>query len=287
MSNNYKQVKRALWVVLSVNLSIATLKIIIGSIIQSTAMTADGFHSISDGTSKAVGLLCVSLASRPADRDHPYGHKKYEMLAGLAIAGMLLVIAGKIITDGINRFLNPVIPKISIVSLVLVFASLITNVLVCIFEYLRGKKLKSKILISDSRHARSDIFVSLGLLVTLIGLKAGLPPIIDPITSIVVAGFILYAAFEVFRDNIGVLLDKAVIDNEQVKRVVLGFEQVKDIHNIRSRGSDTEVHIDMHIVTSPDMSVQDSHKLAHLIEARIRAEINDNARITAHIEPFE
>ena len=282
----YKKVRQVLWIILFANLGVAALKIIVGNIIKSASMTADGFHSLTDGSSNIVGLIGIRLASKPVDEDHPYGHRKFETLTGLFIAGMLFFIGGKIILDAVGRFSNPVIPIITIDSLIVLLATLCINIFVSVYEYKKGKKLGSRILISDSMHTRSDIYVSIGVLVTLICIKAGLPPIIDPIASLIVAGFIIFAAYEIYRDNCDVLVDKAAVDTEKIKEIALSFEQVKDTHNIRSRGSENDLHIDMHIMTEPHMSVEESHVLIHNIEEQIQKEINKNVQVIVHLEPF-
>lgn len=286
VEDTYKKVRQVLWIILFANLGVAALKIVIGTIIHSASMTADGFHSLTDGSSNIVGLIGIRLASEPVDKNHPYGHRKFERLSGLFISGMLFFIGGKIILDAINRFMNPVIPSITMYSLIVLLATLCINIFVCLYEYKKGKKLGSQILISDSMHTRSDIYVSIGVLVTLICIKIGLPPIIDPIASLIVSGFIIFAAYEIFKDNCDVLVDKVAVDIEKIREIAMSFEQVKDIHNIRSRGSEDDLHIDMHIMTEPDMSVEEAHKLIHNIEEKIRVEINNNAQIIAHIEPF-
>lgn len=268
-------------------MGVAVLKIIIGTIIKSASMTADGFHSMTDGTSNIVGLIGIQLASKQVDEDHPYGHRKFETLAGLFIAGMLLFIGGKIIMDTINRVMNPVIPNIKLISLIVLLVTLWINIFVSVYEYNKGRELRSSILISDSMHTRCDIYVSSGVLVTLICIKIGLPPIIDSIASLIISGFIIHAAYEIFKDNSNVLVDKAVVNTEKIKTIALGFEQVKDTYNIRSRGSENDVHIDMNIMTEPDMSVEESHKLIHSIEDKIREELNENVHVIAHIEPFK
>ena len=282
----YKKVRQVLWIILFANLGVAALKIVLGTIIKSTSMTADGFHSLTDGSSNIVGLIGIRLASKPVDEDHPYGHRKFETLTGLFIAGMLFFIGGKIILDAVSRFSNPVIPIITIDSLIVLLATLCINIFVSVYEYKKGKKLGSGILISDSMHTRSDIYVSIGVLLTLICIKAGLPPIIDPIASLIVAGFIIFAAYEIYRDNCDVLVDKAAVDTEKIKEIALSFEQVKDTHNIRSRGSENDLHIDMHIMTEPHMSVEESHVLIHNIEEQIQKEISKNVQVIVHLEPF-
>jgi cation diffusion facilitator family transporter len=283
---NFKKIKQVLWIIMFANLAVALLKIFIGSAVKSASMTADGFHSLTDGSSNIIGLIGISLAVKPMDKDHPYGHKKFETLAGLFIAGMLLVIGGKIIIDAISRFLNPAALHITFDSLITLLVTLGINIFVCTYEYNKGKKLNSYILLSDSLHTRSDIYVSIGVLVTLICVKLGLPPIIDPIASLIVSIFILHASYEIFKSAGSILVDKAVIDTEKVKDLTLEFEQVKGVHNIRSRGSEDDVYIDMHILTEPNMSVEKSHDLIHAIETKMRNEINDNLQVFVHLEPF-
>lgn len=286
MYHNYKKIKHVLWVILFANLGVAFIKIIIGALIQSASMTADGYHSLTDGSSNIVGLLGIYLASKPMDEKHPYGYGKFEMMAGLFIASMLFLICGKIIVEAINRIINPVRPEVTVISMVSLLLTLVINIFVCVFEYKAGINLNSQILISDSRHTRSDVFVSLGVLVTLISIRLGLPMIIDPIVSFVVVVFIIHAAIEIFKDNSSILLDKAVVDREQVKDIAMEFEQVKDIHNIRSRGCKNDLYIDMHIMTEPELSVEKSHELTHNIEDKIKKSINVNVQLIAHIEPY-
>lgn len=286
MTYNIKKVKLVLLIILFANLIVAILKITIGSIIKSTSMTADGFHSLADGSSNIVGLVGIQLASKPVDKEHPYGHRKFEILAGIFIAGMLFVMSGKIIFDAIYRLINPLVPEITLESLIVLLITLVINIFVSVFEYKKGKKLKSQILISDSMHTRSDIYVSLGVLITLGCIKLGLSTIIDPIVSFVVAGFIIYAAYKILKENGGILLDRVAIDSDIIKEIVLSFDQVKDAHKIRSRGSEIDLHIDMHIMTEPDLSIEQSHELIHNIEEKIRADINKNTQVIAHLEPY-
>jgi cation diffusion facilitator family transporter len=283
---NFRKIKQVLWIILFANLGVAVLKIVIGSIIKSTSMTADGFHSLTDGTSNVIGLIGINFASKPVDEDHPYGHKKFETLAGLFIAGMLLFIGGKIVFSAVARFMNPIAPYVTLESLITLLVTLGVNIFVSTYEYKQGKMLKSHILISDSLHTRSDIYVSIGVILTLICVKLGLPPIIDPIASIVVSGFILHAAYEIFRSTSDVLVDKAAIDTKRVKEICMEFNQVKGVHKIRSRGSENDIYIDMHLLTEPNMSVEQSHELIHIIEKKMQNEIDENIQIISHIEPF-
>ena len=286
MDNNYKKVKQVLWLILFANFGVALLKIIVGTIINSASMTADGFHSVSDGTSNIVGLIGIGLASKPKDKEHPYGHNKFEVICSLFIGAMLLFLGYKIISDAILSFKNPVIPDISIESLIALVITLITNVFVYNYEHKAGEKLNSYILISDSLHTKSDIFVSIGVLATLIGIKLGLPSIIDSIASLVVAGFILHASYEIFKSTIDVLVDKAILDDKEILEAIKDFKEIKCCHDIRSRGSENNIHVDMHILVDPNMTIEDGHKLSHDIEDKIRKITNESTQVIVHIEPY-
>ncbi|MCC0782240.1 cation transporter [Clostridioides sp. ES-S-0108-01] len=284
--DNYKKVKQVLWIILFANFIVALLKIIIGNQIKSYSMTADGFHSLSDGASNVVGLIGIFFASKPKDKNHPYGHKKFEIITSLFISGMLFVIAIKIILSAVLRITNPIVPSITIESLIALVITLFINIFVCMYEYRVGTKLNSYVLISDSLHTRSDIFVSLGVLVTLVGVKLGFPVIIESIVPIIISAFIIYSAYGIFRPSIGILVDRVAVDEDYIKEIVFEFNEVRDVHNIRSRGSKSSIYIDMHVMVDPFISVEQSHDLTHKIEKQIQEEINENAQVIVHIEPF-
>lgn len=284
--NEYKEVKKILWLILFLNLGVAILKIIVGSMISSAAMFADGIHSLSDGSSNVVGLIGIGFASKPIDIDHPYGHNKFETMAGLFISIMLLFVAITIIKGGIEKLMTPVIPDITPLSLAILGLTLGVNLFVATYEFRRGKALNSLILISDSMHTRSDIFVTIGVLTTLIGIKLGLPPIIDPIVSLFVAVVIIKAAYGIFKETNSILTDEAVEDPSRIEEVTRSFEEVLEVHKIRSRGTQNSMYVDMHIKVAPSMSVEDGHKLMHNIDKMIKIEINLNCQTIVHIEPY-
>lgn len=283
---NLKRVRNVLLIILVANVFVAVLKIFIGSLIKSASLSADGFHSLSDGSSNVVGLIGIWYAAKPVDEDHPYGHRKFETLAGIFIGAMLTFVGVNVLIGAFRRFFNPMILYITLESILALIVTLGINIFVSIFEFKEGKRLNSTILVSDSLHTRSDIYVSLGVLITLLCIHFGLPSIIDPIASIVVALFIFHAAFEIFKENSEVLLDKAVVDAERIREIVLKFPQVKDIHEIRSRGRVDEVYIDLHIMVEPNNTIEESHSLMHNIENEMRKEICENTQVIMHVEPY-
>lgn len=284
--NEYKKVKNTLMAILIVNLLVAFLKIIIGNYIGSYSVSADGLHSLSDSASNIIGIIGVMISSKPCDKEHPYGHKKFEVLSSLFIGIMLLFIAGKIIIESILQINTSQSLNLTVESFIVLVITLVINVIVSRYEYKAGKKLNSYILISDSLHTKSDIFISIGVLITLVLIKSGAPIIIDKIVSFAVASFILYAAFKIFKFTIDILVDRAMIEEKELKEAVSDFEEIKEIHNIRSRGSESDIYVDMHIMVEPNMTVEASHKLEHNIERQIQDKINQNIQVIIHMEPY-
>jgi cation diffusion facilitator family transporter len=282
----YKKIRKVLWLILFANLGVAALKIITGNIINSNSLTADGFHSLTDGSSNIVGLIGIHFASKPVDEDHPYGHSKFETLAGFLISVMLFILAARIVLNAVLSLARPAATVVTSESIIAIVSTLAINLFISKYEYLQGKKLNSIILVSDSLHTRSDVFISLGVLFALVFIRLGFPPVIDSIASLAVSGFIIHAACEILKDTCGVLLDKSAIDSDKVKEIIMCFDQVKDVNKIRSRGCSNEVFIDLHILIDPDTSIEESHSLMHEIEKKVCSELCTSLQMSIHIEPF-
>ena len=284
-NNNYKKVKLILLVLLGANLIVAVSKILIGLVINSSSVMADGFHSISDSASNIIGIIGIVLASRPKDSSHPYGHKKFETIASMFIGTMLLFISFSVVKSSIYKLFNPSILEISIESLGIILLTLFINIFVAVYENKQGIKLNSQLLIADSLHTKSDIFVSSGVLITLICIKLGFPPIVDTITSFIVSFFILHASYEIFKDNISPLTDKVILDEEIVIDILEGFDDIKDVHNIRSRGFKDYVFLDMHIKVDSNLNIDEAHNLVHKIENTLISKLGKKIDVIIHVEP--
>lgn len=283
---NCKKVKFVLWIILFANLGVAITKMVVGYLINSISLSTDGIHSLSDGLSNVVGLIGVTIASRPVDKEHPYGHKKSEIIASLFIGCMLLLLGLKTLITGFCRFVNPGEISITLISLISLILTIGINIFVTIYERKKGEEYNSFILISDSIHTKSDILISVGVLISLIGIRMGLPQIIDPIISIIISLFILRASYEIFKESVGILLDKAMIGEEKIIEILNTFSEIKNIHNIRSRGVENDIYVDMHIMIDANTSTEDAHKLSHNIEREIKNNINSNCQVIIHIEPY-
>jgi cation diffusion facilitator family transporter len=282
----FQKIRHVLIYVLILNWGVAAAKLFYGWVIQSASMTADGFHSFSDGASNLIGLLGIWVASRPIDRSHPYGHKKYETLTSIGISALLFLVCLNIVKEGIFRFLHPMIPEVNIKSFLVMGITLAVNIAVMVYETRRGKTLKSDILISDAIHTRADIFTSSSVIVTLIGIQLGYP-ILDPIASLLIASFIGYAAVSILKESSRVLSDGVAIRREEIEALVLSIKGVRECHKIRSRGRPDDIHIDLHVLVAPDMDVHRAHHLSYAIENKIKRDLQGVTDVIVHMEPLE
>lgn len=285
LTAQYKKIRHVLIAVLVLNWAVAFAKIFYGLFIRSSGVTADGFHSLSDGFSNVIGLVGIALAYQPRDGDHPYGHKKYETLFSLAIAAALLFVSFNLLWEGFARLYNPVQPRVDAVSFVVMTATLIINVFVMKYEMKKGAALQSDILIADAMHTKADVLTTVSVMAALGAAMLGYP-LADAIVTILIALFIVYCAAEIIRQSSRVLCDTAVIiDVKNLEKVVLAVKGVKACHKIRTRGRCDDINIDLHVQVSPQMHVDSAHKISYEIEYAIKRSIPGVTDVVVHIEP--
>lgn len=283
--NNRKAIF-VLWIVMALNFAVAIFKMIVGTMANSGSIVADGYHSLSDGSGNIVGIIGLSVAGRPEDESHPYGHKKFETISSLMIGVLLFAVGSKVAYGAVLNILNPKIPEISTLSFVVMVTTLIVNIFVVKYERTQGLKLSSDVLVSDSEHTKSDILITSGVIFTMILLKFGFPPIIDGIVSLMISGFIFKASYGIFTDSSNVLADAAALSGEEITQLVMTCEGVQGCHKVRSRGRQDDINIDLHVLTQPDMSVAEAHSLDHDIERILKEKYGETVSVIVHIEPY-
>ena len=166
-------VRRVLWITLGLNLVVSAAKILVGTLSGSMAMVADGYHSLTDGANNVAGLVITGYAYAPPDEGHPYGHRKFETAATLALALALLSVAYHVITQALSRSSAAAVPEIGLLAWAVMVVTLVVNMFVASYEAREGRKLQSSYLIADSAHTRSDIYVTLGVIASFAGARAG------------------------------------------------------------------------------------------------------------------
>lgn len=279
------EVRRVLWGVLILNLAVAGAKMLWGFVSGSIAMQADGFHSLFDGTSNVVGLVGMSFAARPADREHPYGHSKYETYASAAIGAMLAVAAYKVAGSAIASLrVGGAPPEVTTVSFAVMLGTMAVNITVTTWERRAGKRLSSEILVADASHTASDILVSLGVIGGLTAVRLGYP-LADPIIGMAVALAIAWTALRVLRQAAVTLSDAARLPVAAVRDAVLEVDGVLGCHNIRTRGLESEIYVDLHVQVDSDTSLAVAHAIAETVERHVCARFEGVADVIVHVEP--
>ncbi len=282
---HYRTIKMVLISILALNWSVAIAKIVCGLVIRSSSMTADGFHSLSDGASNIIGLVGIHFASRPKDNDHPYGHRKYETFFALGIAFLLFIVAIGIVHESLGRFSNPIMPNINAISFIIMILTMVVNFFVMHYENKKGRELKSDILISDALHTRADIFISLSVIIALFAIKFGYP-ILDPIISMMIAIFIAYAGYGIMKTSSAILCDTAaILDVKQIVDIVLSIEGTKNCHKVRTRGRPDDIYIDLHVQVDNNTRIDAAHKISYAIEDAIKKSIPEVTDVVVHMEP--
>ncbi|MBI4972336.1 MAG: cation transporter [Candidatus Omnitrophica bacterium] len=253
VQEHYSRIRGILIWVLVLNWLVAVAKIFFGLLSRCASMTADGFHSLSDGASNIIGLIGIRFAAQPKDSDHPYGHKKYETFFSLGIAALLFIVAFNLLKEGISRIYHPVLPQIDLKSFLVMLITLGINIAVMKYEYNKGRLLQSDILVSDSLHTKTDIFTSLSVIIALIAIKIGYP-VLDPLATMLIALFIAHAGIEIIKESSRVLCDTAaIVDTKKIVNIVLSIAGVKTCHKIRTRGRPDDIYVDLHVQVNPDM----------------------------------
>ncbi len=282
--DRYTAVVRVLLQVLGLNLLVAVAKILLGYASGSVSVLSDGFHSLTDSASNIVGLVGVSVARRPPDDNHPYGHRKYETMASVAILLFLLLVLTQIVSAAFARVQSGGTPLVTPVGFGILLATLGINIFVVWHEGREGRRLRSELLIADARHTRADVFTSCAVLVALLGVRAGYP-ILDPLAALFVAAFILHACWKIAQDASAILSDETVFAEEEVRSVVQSVDGVLGCEKIRTRGALDHVFMDLHVWVDGRTSLASAHDLSHVVKDRLRARFPALVDVVIHVEP--
>jgi cation diffusion facilitator family transporter len=284
VSARFGAVSAVLVKVLFLNLGVAVAKLLLGFASGAVSIVSDGVHSLTDGLSNVAALVGVRVAQRPPDRNHPYGHRKYETLAAAAIAGFLLVVTIEIVKAAWTRAQSGASPTVSPMAFVIMLATIGINLLVTRYERRAGERLRSEVLLADALHTQSDVWTSLTVILALAAAWMGYP-LFDPLAALVIVVFIGYAAWKILRSTSDVLSDHIVIPENDVRAVVLSVPAVMGCHEIRTRGSRDFVFLDLHIWMAPDTPLLDAHEISHAVKDRLMAQFPSIGDAVIHLEP--
>ena len=280
-----QDVRRVLGVALALNVAMSLLKLAVGVMSGSLAVIADAMHSATDALSSLTGLITNSLSDPRPDRDHPYGHHKYEAVGALGIAGFILFTALEILLRSSERMLEG-FPQIRVTGQELVILGLVLgfNLLLAAYEYSEGRRLNNSLLKADAQHAASDVWTTVVVLVGMAGAMIFQVNWLDIALAIPLALLLIKVCWQVLRQTLPWLVDHIAIAPESIHAESMAIPGVLNCHDIASRGVlGQQVFIDMHLIVDAEDLIS-AHKITERVEARLDQKFGP-VRCTIHLEP--
>jgi cation diffusion facilitator family transporter len=280
----YSEVNKVLYRVLFLNLAVAFAKIGLGYMTGAVSIVSDGFHSLTDSASNVVALVGVSVARRPPDAEHPYGHRKYETMASIGILIFLVIVLVEVLTAAADHFVNGGTPRVFPEGIAIMAITLAINMFVVSYELKEGRRLNSELLRADAKHTRSDVLTSGAVLGALFGVWWGYP-LLDPMAALLVAGFIGHACWSIAQEASRILGDQIVIAESEVRAVVQSVPEVIGCEKIRTRGSADYAFLDLHLWLPGGTPLEQAHATSHVVKDRLMAKFPQLVDVVIHIEP--
>lgn len=268
--------------------SLAGLKIIVGLLAGSTAVVSDGVESAADVVASGIVLLGLYLASKPPDAEHPYGHGRFETLSGLAVGVMLGITGAGICFNAASHLGDPQVP--SSFALWPLIVSMIAKAVMAVTKFQTGKKINSQALEADAWNDSMDILSALTALVA-VGLALWRPDqfaAADHYGAFGVGLIVVFLGLRVTYETGEQLMDRMPESPrlEEIRRVALQVEGARAVEKCFARRTGLRYHVDLHLEVDPDMTVRESHKLAHDVRARIVDDLSWVADVLVHVEPY-
>ncbi|MBE6487942.1 MAG: cation transporter [Methanosphaera stadtmanae] len=286
MENYYDEVRGTLIIILVLNLIIAGVKISYGYYSGILSITSDGYDSALDAIANLVAIIAVILAKKPKDKEHPYGHAKIETFASILIGLSLILVSYEILISAYEKFIHPTNIEINLISFIIMISTLIVNIILSQYEKRKGKQLNSDLLLADSKHTQSDILATSIVIIGLILMHLGLG-IADPIISIIIACLIIKTGFSILKENLNILVDANILPTERIDDQICDIEGVENVHNIRTRGTTSNVFVDMHVVVDSNLSMKKAHEISEIIEKKLKNNFTQINEVLIHLESEE
>ena len=270
------------------NTVLSILKVLTGFLSHSSAMISDGVHSASDVFSSFIVIIGVMFSTKKADKDHPYGHERFECVAAIIMAGILLITAifmGKTAVSELNANVNvPDVPGIA--ALVAAVISIISKESMYRYTCYYAKKLDSASLMADAWHHRSDALSSVGALIGIAGARMGFPAL-DKIAGLIICIFIIRAAYDIFKDAVSKMVDSSCSDEFEDKLRKCAEEQngVLGIDLIQTRVFGNRIYVDIEISADGSISLFESHAIAENVHDAIEERFETVKHVMVHVNP--
>lgn len=291
--NREKEIRRiTLWGAVT-NIALTLGKIIAGILGRSAAMVADGIHSLSDLLSDIIVLVFTHISSKGKDKDHSFGHGKFETLATLIVSIILIVVGVRLMEGGVGSIIdaangNPV-PKPGWIALIAAVASIAVKEILYQATAKVGRSVNSPVVIANAWHHRSDALSSIGSLAGIGGaiILGEKWTILDPLASCCISIAIIILAVKMAIPSLSELLEASLPEDieKEIIETASAVKGVNDIHDLKTRRNGISFIIDAHIVVNPDISVVEAHDIATEVEEALRSKYGKETQLSIHVEP--
>ena len=276
-----------------VNLALLLFKFAAGILGRSAAMLADAVHSLSDFVTDVIVLLFVRISNKPQDKDHDYGHGKYETLATALIGIILFFVGLGIFWNGARSIWafvrGETLEAPGILALVAALLSIVTKEILYRYTVIVGRREQSQAVIANAWHHRSDALSSVGTAVGIGGaiLLGDNWRVLDPVAAVVVSIFIVKVAWEMVVPCANELMEQSLPEQteREIEEILLSFPGVTEPHNLRTRRVGNNCAIDVHVRMDGNLTLHQSHETTRAMEQRLRELLGEGTFINIHVEP--
>jgi cation diffusion facilitator family transporter len=269
---------------LAANLAVVGAKLAVGLASGSLAILGSALDSAVDALNNVLALVVVGVAAKEPDEEHPYGHHKFETLGALAIVGFLSITCFELVRGAVNHLLGGT-RRVAVTDaqLAVLALTLGANVFIARYEQRRGTELGSELLVADAAHTRADVFITTGVLASVLFARGGWWWL-DPAVAIMVAVAIVAVAYRILARTVPVLVDQRAIPTGDIQATAQAVRGVKGAYAIRSRGPSDLRYAEVTIAVDRDAKVEAAHQIADEVEERLKRELGLH-QVTVHIEP--
>lgn len=292
MENHFeKTAMKVSFVSIVINVLLSVFKLLAGILAHSGAMVSDAIHSASDVFSTIVVIIGIRLAGKESDKEHPYGHERMECVAAIVLATILAVTGLGIGYSAVVKIVSGDYASLEIPGLLALTAAIVSIAAKeGMYWYTRGnaKKIDSSALMADAWHHRSDALSSVGALAGIVGARMGFP-VLDAVASLCICFFIEKAAYDIFKDAIDKMVDKACDETmeSKLRECALAQEGVLGVDLLRTRVFGNKIYVDIEISTDGDSSLKEAHGIAEKVHDSIEKSFTKVKHIMVHVNPAE
>ena len=270
------------------NALVIVTKIIAGMVSGSISIISEAIHSLSDFLASVLTFFAVTRSAEPADKEHPFGHGKYEDMSGFIEGGLIIFAGFFIIFEAVKKLLHGYsLESESMLGIYVMAFAVVANFLVSRYLFFVAKKSDSVSLLADAEHLSTDIFSSLGVLMGLVLIKITGIAALDPIIALIVALIILKAGFSISKETLNNLLDGSLPNEDiaKIEEILKRNSVIKGYKNIKGRKSGQYKDIELTLLFNPDMKISCAHNICDQIENEIKKNLGQ-VSTTIHAEPY-